>query len=72
MQCCDRLPTCPFFNDNMQKLHEKAEYYKAKYCQGHFQACARHLVANALTPERVPSNLYPNELSTALALIVAG
>ena len=56
----------------MQKLHEKAEYYKAKYCQGHFQACARHLVANALTPERVPSNLYPNELSTALALIVAG
>jgi hypothetical protein len=46
--------------------------YKKQYCWGRFEDCARRKVAIALSPERVPENLYPNELARAEKLIAEG
>lgn len=46
--------------------------YKEQFCWGRFEDCARRKVAIALSPERVPSNLYPNEAARAEKLIAEG
>jgi hypothetical protein len=43
--------------------------FKDKYCRGDVKACARYLVAIKIGREKVPANLYPNQLSRVPKLI---
>ena len=69
MADCDCLPGCPFFNDRMENMPKIAGMMKKGYCQGDFMNCARHMVKEALGKEKVPSNLFPNQIEKAKALI---
>jgi len=62
---CERLATCIFFNDQMATIPLAADLYKATFCKGDFSACARYLVLDALGPEGVPADLFPNEAERA-------
>ncbi len=45
---CDRLPTCIFFNDQMEHMPAVAELLKRQYCRGTVSECARFQVAAKL------------------------
>lgn len=72
MSDCERVENCPFFNDRMESMPGSMGLYKKQYCWGRFEDCARRKVATALSSERVPANLYPNELARAEKLIAEG
>jgi len=72
MSDCERAEKCLFLNDRMETMPGSMALYKKQYCWGRFEDCARRKVAIALSPERVPENLYPNELARAEKLIAEG
>jgi len=69
MPDCICLPRCPFFNDRMGALPEKAEEMKDKYCRGDNSRCARHMVFDKLGREKVPPDLYPIQMARAKQII---
>jgi hypothetical protein len=66
---CDCIGACPFFHDKMAMKPALAAVYKQRYCQGDFQACARHRVKDALGKPAVPADLFPNMEERALLII---
>lgn len=62
---CECLAACPFFNDKMEKMSAIADMYKKQYCLGNNEKCARHLIFDKLGKEKVPPDLYPNQLNKA-------
>ena len=62
MADCECLPGCPFFNDRMTGMPTMAEVMKKKYCRGNFEACARFTVRKKLGKDKVPSDLFPNQM----------
>ncbi len=66
---CERLPTCIFFNDQMESMPAVAELLKNQYCRGSFQDCARFQVAGKLGGARVPRDLYPNHTARAVGML---
>jgi len=62
MPDCVCLERCPFFNDSMKSKPATAEIFKRHYCKNDFSACARYKVFKVLGREKVPADLYPNEL----------
>ncbi len=54
---CERLATCPFFQEKMANMPKTSELLKATYCKGDFTKCARYLVFKAGV--KVPSYLFP-------------
>ncbi len=68
---CDKLPTCIFFNDQMEQMPALAALMKAQYCRRSFDACARYRVAMELGGPAVPKDLYPNDLDRATRLLGA-
>ncbi|MFH1783848.1 MAG: hypothetical protein ABH868_02975 [bacterium] len=68
---CEILSTCIFFNDNMSDMPATAEMMKRKYCRGNKLECARYMVVKALGKEKVPSNLFPNQVEIAGIVIEA-
>jgi hypothetical protein len=67
---CECLSGCPFFNDKMKEMPALAQMYKTKYCRnGENADCARHMVKVALGKEKVPADLYPNQIDKAKAII---
>jgi len=66
---CEKLAKCIFFNDKMSNMPAMAEMYKQRFCKGAFDSCARFAVASKLGPERVPRDLFPNDMDRALRLI---
>jgi hypothetical protein len=58
-----------FFNDKMADLPAAADFLKNKYCRGDSSECARYVVRKTLGRERVPSDLFPNDISRAKQLI---
>jgi hypothetical protein len=70
MSECEFLPACPFFNDKMKDLPGLTQIYKKKYCLGDEKNnCARLIVRNTLGKEKVPTDLYPNQIEKANMLI---
>ena len=65
MADCSRLLKCAFFNDRMADMPASAEIYKKNYCKSEFDKCARFRVAAKLGPEKVPSDLFPNQKERA-------
>jgi hypothetical protein len=66
---CVCLQKCPFFNDRMANIPEKAEQMKEKYCRQGGEKCARHMVFSNLGREAVPKDLYPIQVSRAKEII---
>ncbi len=66
---CDRLPTCIFFNDQMEHMPAVAELLKKQYCRGTFSECARSQVAAALGGPSVPKDLFPQDRERAKRIL---
>ncbi len=71
MNDCVLIETCIFFNDRMAQMPSMASLYKERYCKGDSGQCARYLVFDALGRENVPTDLYPNDVDRARALVTA-
>jgi len=70
---CECLSACPFFNNKMQNKPGMAEMFKKKYCNGgEFDNCARYIVRKSLGKEKVPLDLYPNQMDAAKRIISQG
>ncbi len=69
MSECKMLEACPFFNDRMADKPGMAQLYKKNYCMGDSTQCARYMVAEAIGPENVPADLYPNMIQRVGAII---
>ena len=68
---CEKLPTCIFFNDQMENMPGVANLLKTQYCRGDFADCARHRVASALGGTAVPRDLFPNDSARANRLLAS-
>ncbi len=66
---CECLPSCPFFNDKMKNMPTTANVYKKRYCLGDNTKCARYMVFKALGKERVPLDLFPNQIEVAKEIL---
>ena len=64
MKKCAITDACPFFNDQLPKMHtaREREDLKRKFCGGGSAQCARLIVAEALGLSEVPGNLFPEDL----------
>jgi hypothetical protein len=71
MPQCASLAKCPFFNDKMAAMPGVVELMKKRYCLGDNAECARWMVRQALSPEKVPPNLYPKDVERAKAIIAS-
>jgi len=70
MADCEIISACLFFNDKMKDQPGQAELFKRRYCKGgEKDNCARYMVRNALGKEKVPTDLFPNQVEKAKALI---
>jgi len=68
---CEKVPTCVFFNDQIEEMPAVAELLKIKYCRGVFDECARFRVATKLGGPNVPRDLAPNDTSRASELLAS-
>jgi hypothetical protein len=68
---CEKLPTCIFFNDQMEGMPAVAELLKTQYCRGAFDQCARFMVAARLGGAKVPRDLFPNDTARAEKTLAA-
>ena len=68
---CDRLPKCPFFNDQMSQMPAVAGLLKKQFCQGAFADCARYRVGARLGAAGVPADLIPHDRERAETLVGA-
>jgi hypothetical protein len=66
---CEKLPTCIFFNDQMEDMPGVADLLKTQYCRGDFEQCARFRVAARLGGPNVPRDLYPNHTTRASEIL---
>ncbi len=71
MEECPSLSACPFFNDKMANMPTKSIMIKKKYCLNDNTQCARYIVASRLGKEKVPLDLYPEELDRAEEILQA-
>jgi hypothetical protein len=72
MADCECLATCIFFNEQMANMPVTVELTKGRYCRGDNSRCARFMVFQALGLDRVPSDLFPNEVGLARKIIAQG
>ena len=72
MANCELLAGCIFFNDKMSDYTAAIDFLKKKYCVGDNSECGRYVVFKAFGREKVPKDLFPNDLDRAKALISAG
>ncbi len=66
---CEKLSACPFFNDKMVSKPGIATIYKKHYCFGDNKECAR---SQELGKEKVPVDLFPNDMERAQKIIASG
>ncbi len=66
---CKYITGCPFFNNKMTNMPKTANLFKERYCKGNNTKCARLMVAKNLGKEKVPLDLYPNQIERAINLI---
>ena len=67
---CDRLDSCPFFNDKMTMEQGIGSIFKKKYCLGNYVLCARYKIQSELGIAFVPDNLYPGMHDIAEQIIL--
>lgn len=68
---CELLEKCIFFNDKMANMPSTSEVIKIRYCREDNSECARYMVCKTLGREKVPGDLFPNDLAKARQIIAA-
>jgi hypothetical protein len=66
---CARSKTCRFFKEKMATMPTTAKLLTSKFCYGNPDDCARNVVFNAVGRDKVPLDLFPNDLDTAAKII---
>lgn len=61
MTNCERLTSCPFFNDRLANRPATIALMKSQYCQGNQRACARYQWFITFGGD-IPGDLFPNML----------
>ncbi|MFX1374343.1 MAG: hypothetical protein ACFFA0_00885 [Promethearchaeota archaeon] len=51
-------------------MPKTADLFKQKYCKTNYITCARYIVAQSLGKEKVPKDLFPNQVERAKNLIL--
>lgn len=69
MQKCEMIETCPFFNDKMASMPSTSEVFKMMYCNDNYAGCARFIVRMEIGKDKVPGDLFPNQVDRVPALI---
>jgi hypothetical protein len=69
MSECEFLTKCSFFSDQMAKKSIYSDTIKQNYCKTNPSSCARYLVGIKLGIDKVPSDLWPNNMETAKRLV---
>jgi hypothetical protein len=69
MANCELIAKCIFFNDQMANMPSTAEVFKNLYCRDNSSHCARYVACKALGREKVPQDLFPNQLDRANELV---
>jgi len=69
---CVCLPVCPFFNDRMENMPAMSSIYKRRYCLGDSTSCARYMIFITLGREKVPADLSPVDVETAVKIVEKG
>ena len=69
MADCELLDGCLFYDRKMPVDNTLWAHFVKQYCKGNYEKCGRYMVAKALGPERVPTDLYPNMDITASKII---
>ncbi len=62
---CECLKGYPFFNDKMANMPSLSGMYKKQFCLSDNSLCARHMIFKNLGKEKVPPELFPNEIEKA-------
>ena len=69
MARCELARECPFFNDRLEIEHQMSTLFKARYCKGSSQECARYVVYAACGRAAVPADLAPNDRLRARTIV---
>lgn len=72
MADCEFASRCPFFNNQLAAMPVLAEWLKRIYCRNRYPECARYMVRQALGPDKVPKNLFPDDHQRADLLMRDG
>ena len=66
---CKFLDSCRMMAELLNIAPELTKEYRENFCEGDCSRCARHMVAIALGPDKVPLDLFPTEASRASEVI---
>jgi hypothetical protein len=69
MPDCILLKDCLFFNEKMRGMPTTTDIYKQNYCRGDNNTCARYRVYLSLGRDKVPPDLFPNQVERVLRYI---
>jgi hypothetical protein len=69
---CELIEKCMFFNDTMANMPGTAASFKRQYCREDSSSCARYRAFKALGREKVPPDLFPNQVDKVDQIIAAG
>jgi hypothetical protein len=69
MANCELLGGCLFFNDKMATTPGTAAMYKKRYCIEDNSKCARFLIASSMGRDKVPADLFPNQIQRVKKII---
>ena len=67
--CCDYLATCSLFSGDHAPIPQLAKRYRAHYCAGDWQECARYAVAQEAGAAAVPEGMLPNQHERAYEIV---
>lgn len=69
---CELTAGCIFFNDKMANMPSMTSMMKSVYCQSDPDKCARLMIVKAVGREKVPADLFPNQIDKAKEIIGKG
>jgi hypothetical protein len=69
MANCEKLSSCAFFNETLPNMPITAQYLRNRYCLYNYLDCARYIVSQTLGKDKVPPDLFPEELTKAERII---
>jgi hypothetical protein len=67
--CCTYMPTCALFSGDHAPAPDLAKRYRAHYCVGDWQGCARYAVAQETGIAAVPEGMLPGQHERAYEIV---
>ncbi len=66
---CKYFKQSTFFDKQLSKMPSLANMLKQQFCYGDYVHCARYLVREKLGSEKLPPDLYPNDIDRGKSLV---